>query len=581
VLKWAVRAIRWPWQAEALEPAAAGELERERVEISCRRMRVIAPIMVVVHALHVWHFHASPAERALLAPDVLRWRDGLVAVHAATLPFTFVLALLAFFVRAPRLLRWLGPVAAAGYMVHGAAIASYDQIVVANMTAYVAYCFGVAMFVPLRPLESVVAYVLGLTVLVVGVLALSTSAAGPRTNLPTASTLTLVSVVLSWIVEGARRREWSQRRTIARQREELAALNVGLERRVEEQVRELSARAAQAERLNTELQAQVRARSTELSQALSRLAQQMSEQHGLEPGAVIGGRFEIEGVLGEGGMGAVYAGVDRSTGARVAIKVLQAASSQQLDVLRRFIREAGTTATVSHPAIVRMLHVDVSDDGLVFQVQELVEGETLARRLGRPWPPGHAARLGQVLCEALAAAHAEGVIHRDVKPENIMLTPAPPGLKLVDFGIAKLYDAVVAEGSTMEAVALGTPAYMAPEQVTAGATVGERADVYAAGVILYQLLTTRLPVDAPTARELMARKLSATILTLPEAPAPLALAVCAALAPTASARPSATELATKLRAIADELGAPPLEDVQADASVTPAVTRAERRLRTP
>ncbi|MGZ3408080.1 MAG: serine/threonine-protein kinase, partial [Polyangia bacterium] len=180
---------------------------------------------------------------------------------------------------------------------------------------------------------------------------------------------------------------------------------------------------------------------------------------------MLGGRFVVEEIIGQGGMGSVWAGVDKSSGARVAIKVIQATSSRQLDALRRFIREAGATATVNHPAVVRMLHVDVSDDGLLFQVQELVVGETLTRRLGLPWPPGEAARLGAVLAEALAAAHAEGVVHRDVKPDNVMLTTTAPGLKLLDFGIAKLYDAVsLGRETTHAGVILGTPAYMAPEQ---------------------------------------------------------------------------------------------------------------------
>jgi serine/threonine-protein kinase len=186
-----------------------------------------------------------------------------------------------------------------------------------------------------------------------------------------------------------------------------------------------------------------------------------------------------------------------------------------------------------------------------------------------------------VLCDALAAAHAQGVIHRDVKPENIMLTATPPGLKLLDFGIAKLYDAVLADGGTKEAVVLGTPAYMAPEQVAPTGEVGERADVYAVGVILYQLLTTRLPVEAPTARELMARKLSAPTPELtglvPELPATLVGAVlrCLHLAP--AERPAAAELASVLRELAESRGAPPLERLQADPHVTPQVTRAERR----
>src|SRR5262249_182943 len=184
----------------------------------------------------------------------------------------------------------------------------------------------------------------------------------------------------------------------------------------------------------------------------------------------------------EGGMGAVYSGLDQSTGVRVAIKVIQATSSGQLEAMRRFITEAGATATVNHPAVVRMLHVDVSDDGLLFQIQELVEGKTLTQKLGKPWAPADAARLVSVLCHALAAAHAQGVVHRDVKPDNVMLTANAPGLKLLDFGIAKLYDAVSqGEDATRTGIVLGTPSYMAPEQVGAGGDITDRTDVYSVG----------------------------------------------------------------------------------------------------
>src|SRR4051812_5344709 len=123
-------------------------------------------------------------------------------------------------------------------------------------------------------------------------------------------------------------------------------------------------------------------------------------------------------------MGCVYSGLDRSTSAQVAIKVVQASSRGQLAALERFLREARSAAAIDHPAVVRMLHVDVSEDGMLYQVQELVEGETLDRRIRArsSWTHGAAARAVSVLCDALAAAHAHGIVHRDVKPANIMLT---------------------------------------------------------------------------------------------------------------------------------------------------------------
>jgi serine/threonine-protein kinase len=300
-----------------------------------------------------------------------------------------------------------------------------------------------------------------------------------------------------------------------------------------------------------------------LSQALARLALTRGDDSTIASGTVLGGRFVIGELLGEGGMGAVYAGVDQSSGGKVAIKVIQATSSRQLDALRRFIREASTTATLTHPAVVRMIHVDVSDDGLLYQVLELVDGETLTRRMSKKWPPGDAARLGAVLADALATAHENGVVHRDVKPDNVMLTTTSPGLKLLDFGIAKLYDAVSAGEETTRGggVVLGTPAYMAPEQV-AGGDVGDRADVYAVGVILFRLLAARGPFEASSAQEMMMRHVMATPPELraidPSLPEPLSSLVARCLGKEPATRPTAAALAAELGAFADAAGAPAL-----------------------
>ena len=313
----------------------------------------------------------------------------------------------------------------------------------------------------------------------------------------------VVSLVMSWMLYASRRREFAGQATIQKQRKVLAEMNADLEKRVQDQVSEIVTRAAEVDALNAQLQAQVRERSTELSMALAKLAEQRDGGGRLRPGLVLGGRFEIAELLGEGGMGAVYAGVDRTTRSRVAIKIVQARSSAALDALHRFLREATAAATVAHPAIVRVLHVDVSEDGMLFQAQELVKGVTLQSVLteGEAWEPGKVARLGSVLCEALAAAHARGIVHRDVKPSNVMLTPEAPGLKLLDFGIAKLYDRPRGPGDKTETGTgsiLGTPAYMAPEQVEGTKDLTAAVDVYAVGLVLFVLLAGRHPFDEKT-----------------------------------------------------------------------------------
>jgi hypothetical protein len=353
---------------------------------------------------------------------------------------------------------------------------------------------------------------------------------------------------------------------VERRMEELAA---SLERRVQEQVAEIVARANEVQSLNAQLQAQVKARSEELVQVLSRLSQQ-PDAGGLARGSVLDGRFEVAEPIGAGGMGLVYAGKDRTSGRKVAIKVVRARSGGDIEPLRRFVREAGAAATVQHPAVVRMIHVGVSDDGLLYQVQELVDGIELSRCIGLSWAPADAARLGAVLFEALAAAHSSGVVHRDVKAENLMLTAAAPGLKLLDFGIAKLYDAAAGGTGTMTHAGnmVGTPAFMAPEQASGDPNVGDRADVYAGGTLLYLMIAGRLPYERGAGSSWFFKRLVEDAEDLrahaPATPEPLARLVMACLARGAAERPSAAALATELGAFAEKNGGRKLEALFAE-----------------
>ena len=519
-------------------------------ELNRRRLRVLAPLMVLLHSAHVALFHVPGAARASLAPDIVRWRSGIVAAHASMLPFAVVVTWIAWRGRRPWLIASLGPLTAAAYLVHGALCSGFDQLVVATLTPYIGYCLGVAVIVAMPPAQAIAVYAVGAATMVAMIFAYQRSPGARLADLPNVVTTNVVGVALSWILHAARRRDLAQKQTIERQAAELAALNASLERRVQEQV--------------AQLQAQVVARSNDLSQALARLAlERGGDDSTIAEGTVLGGRFVIGELLGEGGMGAVYAGLDQSSGAKVAIKVIQATSTRQLEALRRFIREASATATLTHPAVVRMIHVDVSDDGLLYQVLELVDGETLTKRMAGKWAPGEAARLGAVLADALATAHASGVVHRDVKPDNVMLTTTAPGLKLLDFGIAKLYDAVSASEDTTRGgnVVLGTPAYMSPEQV-GGGDVGDRADVYALGVILFRLLGGRGPFEAASAQEMMMRHVMATPPELraidPSVPDALSSLVARCLDKEPSARPTAASLSAELAAFADAAGAPPL-----------------------
>ncbi|HEU4831783.1 MAG TPA: protein kinase [Actinomycetota bacterium] len=211
-------------------------------------------------------------------------------------------------------------------------------------------------------------------------------------------------------------------------------------------------------------------------------------------GHVLGDRYELGPVLGQGGMARVHQGLDRQLGRQVAIKVLAPPFDRDGEFVERFRREARAAAGLSHPNIVAVFDSG-SDDGTHFIVTELVEGETLADRLRRdgPMPPADAVAVAVDIARALAAAHARGLIHRDIKPGNVMLLP-DGRVKVVDFGIAR---AAGSDTLTNTGVVLGSTAYLSPEQA-GGQPVGERADLYSLGCLLYEMLTGHVPFSADT-----------------------------------------------------------------------------------
>jgi serine/threonine-protein kinase len=214
-------------------------------------------------------------------------------------------------------------------------------------------------------------------------------------------------------------------------------------------------------------------------------------------GSALDGRYELHAVIGEGAFGRVYRGVDRRLARPVAVKVIKPWWAEDPDWVGSFEREAQLLARVSDPGIVQIYDVGHADEGLYY-VSELVEGESLARRLARgsleAWD---AAALAEQLCRALAHAHARRIIHRDVKPANILIS-AGGHVKVGDFGVARL-----AEGSTDGALAtvVGTPRYMAPEQGR-GRRTSPATDVYSVGVVLYEMLAGEPPFTGTSVVEL-------------------------------------------------------------------------------
>ncbi len=357
-----------------------------------------------------------------------------------------------------------------------------------------------------------------------------------------------------------------QRAELDAAKSELVRLNTELEARVAAQVQEIVARASEVDVLNAQLRAQVRERSRELAAALERLAER-GVPGTLEPGAELGGRVRIVRQIGAGGMGAVFLAQDLASEQLVAVKIMNPRATPTPQLLQRFVSEARAAAAVSHPAIVRSLAIDLSEDGRIYQVLEYVRGRTLADRLdGGSGTAVEAARLGAVVADALSAAHATGVVHRDVKPSNILLSREAPHVKIVDFGVAKLREpdadpAQPAAALTGTGELVGTPEYMSPEQALDTASVGPASDVYSLGVVLFKWLSGALPFAETSASGLIlahAGKPPPPLLSVaPHTPAPLATAVDRCLAKSPAARPSASELARELSAIADALDAPP------------------------
>ncbi len=220
-------------------------------------------------------------------------------------------------------------------------------------------------------------------------------------------------------------------------------------------------------------------------------------------GRALDGRYELQAVIGEGTFGRVYRGRDQRLARLVAVKVIKPWWTEDPEWARSFEREAQLMARVNDPGIVQIFDIGHADEGLYY-VAELVDGESLAERLRRgPLAPAAARQIAEQLCRALAQAHAQRVVHRDVKPANVLIS-VDGRVKVGDFGIARL-----AEGSTDGALGtvVGTPRYMAPEQAR-GLPTTPATDVYGAGIVLYEMLAGRPPFTERSAVELALRHLS-------------------------------------------------------------------------
>jgi Protein kinase domain len=234
-------------------------------------------------------------------------------------------------------------------------------------------------------------------------------------------------------------------------------------------------------------------------------------------GCALDDRYELHALIGEGAFGRVYRGRDRRLARPVAVKVIKPWWAEDSDWVQRFQREAQLLARISDPGIVQIYDIGHAASG-PYYVAELVDGESLAERLRRgPLPPADARAIAEQLCDALAGAHAQGIVHCDVKPANVLIAAAGK-VKVGDFGVARL-----AEGTSqaLSATVAGTPRYMSPEQAR-GQPTGPATDVYSAGVVLYEMLAGEPPFAHGSAVELGLRHVQ-------DEPSPLQAEVPAAL----------------------------------------------------
>lgn len=264
-------------------------------------------------------------------------------------------------------------------------------------------------------------------------------------------------------------------------------------------------------------------------------------------------RYEVLAQLGQGGFGAVYRARHAVLGTEVALKVLWPDHASDPVTVERFLREARAAATIGSPHIAHVVDAGTTAEGVVFLAMELLEGRDLAVELGERTrlPLPEAIEILRQVLAALAAAHRAGIVHRDLKPANVFLAPGPDGapfVKLLDFGISKIKGAATLTAAGM---VLGTPQYMAPEQLEGRGEIDARADVYAAGCMLYEMIGGRSPFESGGV-ELLIRRIHGEMppplrAIVPEVPEAIERVVQRALATDRDARwPSADALADAL-----------------------------------
>jgi eukaryotic-like serine/threonine-protein kinase len=230
-------------------------------------------------------------------------------------------------------------------------------------------------------------------------------------------------------------------------------------------------------------------------------------------GQMLDDKYRIDELLEVGGMGAVYVGSHTRLQKRVAIKVLRSELTEATEMVERFLREAVAASRIGHENIVEVNDIGKAPNGSPFIVMELLEGENLAARIRRvgPMPLPQACHIAIEILSAMDAAHRAGIVHRDLKPENVFLARQSRAetVKVLDFGISRMVHAEEGDGRlTLTGLVMGTPYYMSPEQACGEPDITAAADIYAAGVILYEMLTAKVPFEATNYNSLIYKVMS-------------------------------------------------------------------------
>ncbi|MBX7221961.1 MAG: protein kinase [Blastocatellia bacterium] len=336
--------------------------------------------------------------------------------------------------------------------------------------------------------------------------------------------------------------------------------NLRLEQKIAERTRQLGERNLELNRKNLELAEKNQALTASQQQA-DRIFSALAEAL---PGTVLDGKYRLDRRIGSGGFGIVFQATHLVLNHPIAVKVFKPRSGNDSpEDVERFRREGVAACRVNHPNALAVLDSGISGEGIAYLVMELLDGHSLQQELrekGR-LPFGRAAKIVKGVCKALQAAHSVGIVHRDIKPDNIFLHRAPEGeiVKVVDFGIAKLFQSGEVEVANLTATGniVGTPLYMAPERLNSDAYDG-RADVYSLGVMLYEMLCGRVPFQITNTGlvGVMLKHLNEAPPPLktfmPEVPEPIEAVVMQALVKNPDERPNAQVFAAAFAAAVAE-----------------------------